>query len=171
MAVFFQQNLVQAAPVDTDADGDFFLFTYIHHSFDPVLPADVAGVDADFGGAALGGQNGQLVVKVDVRHQRQGAFLADFGKPPGGLPVGHRQSDDLTAGSGQLFDLVQGALHIRGAGIQHGLNGHGSTAADGHIPHKNLSGHFSYPFTITKISLNIIRPISASSAIMPAPWI
>ena len=33
---------------------------------DPVLRADVSGVDADFGSARLGSEDGKAVVKVNV---------------------------------------------------------------------------------------------------------
>ena len=106
MSVLFQQLFVQAAAVDADADGDVLVLAHLHHGLDPILPADVAGVDADFGGTALRRQDGKLVVKMDVRHQGQGAFPANLREAPGGLPIGHRQTDDLAAGSGQLLDLL-----------------------------------------------------------------
>ena len=106
MTVLFQQPLVKTAAVDTDADRDVPVFTHLHHSLHPILPADVAGVDADFAGPALGGGNGQLVVKMNVRNQRQGAFLTNLGKAPGGFHIGHRQPGDLTAGRGQLANLL-----------------------------------------------------------------
>ena len=49
MAILFQQSLIQAAAVDTNADGDLLILTYIHNSLHPVFPADIAGVDTDLG--------------------------------------------------------------------------------------------------------------------------
>ena len=69
MTVLFQQLFVQAAAVDTDADGDLPILTHIHHRFDPVFASDITGVDTDLGCTALCGCDGQLIVKMDIRHQ------------------------------------------------------------------------------------------------------
>ncbi len=47
-AVLCQDVLFQAAAVHTDADGDILLLAGLHHGLDPVVVADVAGVDAEF---------------------------------------------------------------------------------------------------------------------------
>ena len=145
MAVLFQQPLVQAAAVDTNADGDMPLLAHIHHSLHPILGTDVAGIDADLGRTALSGGNGQLVVKMDIRHQGQGAFLADLPESPGRLHIGHRQPCHLTTGGGQLPDLRKRALHIGGFGIEHGLDHHRRTAAHGNTANQNLSCHVVTP--------------------------
>ena len=70
LAIFFEQVLFEAAGIDPDADraavgarrGDDFA--------DPLLRADVAGVDAQAGGAGVGGFERALVVKVDVGDDR-----------------------------------------------------------------------------------------------------
>ena len=132
MAVLFQQPLIQTAAVDADANGDVLVLAHLHHRLHPILPADVAGVDADFAGAALGGGDGQLIIKVNVRNQRQGAFLTDFRKASGRLPIGHGQPGNLTARRRQSANLPKTSLHIRGFGVEHGLDDHRGTAADGH---------------------------------------
>ena len=78
---------------------------------------------------------------MDVRHQGQGRFLADGGEAPGGLHIGHRQTGDLAAGGFERADLGEGALHIRGPGIEHGLDDHRLTAADLHTAYTDLSCH------------------------------
>ena len=70
---------------------------HIHHRPDLLRAADVSGVDADLGGAALGRGNGQAVVKMDIRHQGKGRFRRDLRKAFGGLLIRHRQPDDLAA--------------------------------------------------------------------------
>ena len=132
MAVLFQQPLIQTAAVDADADGDVLVLAHLHHRLHPILPADVAGVDADFAGAALRGGDGQLIVKVNIRNQRQRAFLADFRKASGRLPIGHCQPGNLAACRRQSANLPEASLHIRGFCVEHGLNDHRGTAADGH---------------------------------------
>ena len=169
VAVFFQQTLVKTAAVDADADGDVLVLAHLHHGLDPVFAADVAGVDADFGRAALRGGNGKLIIKMNVRHQGQGRVLADVRKAPGGFHVGNRQPGDLAPGGGKLTDLLQAALHIRGFGIEHGLDDHRGAAADGNAAHQNLFCHRLHLLNRKMTSLNIIIAIRASSRIMPAP--
>ena len=170
MAVLFQQALIQAAAVDADADGNAPVLADVHNGLDPVLAADVAGVDADLGCAALGCCDGQLIVEMDVSHQRQRTFLADFCEAPCALHVGHSETDHLTARSVKLADLLQRACHVGGLGVEHGLDDHGGAAADGHTANIDLSGHKVHPLKITKISLNMTKAISASSRTMPAMW-
>ena len=145
VAIFFQQLLVKAAAVDADADGNVALLADLHHSLHPIFTADIAGIDANFGRTALSGGNGQLIVKMDVRHQRQRGLFADLSKAAGGLHIGHRQTRHLTAGGLQRPDLGQTSLHIGGLGVQHGLDHHRLTAADLYIAYADLSCHISLP--------------------------
>ena len=170
VAVFFQKTLVKTAAVDADTDGDVLVLAHLHHGLDPVFAADVAGVDADFGRAALRGGNGKLIIKMNVRHQGQGRVLADVRKAPGGFHVGNRQPGDLAPGGGKLSNLLQAALHIRGFGIEHGLDDHRGAAADGNAAHQNLFCHRLHLLNRKMTSLNIIIAIRASSRIIPAPW-
>ena len=43
---------------------------------------------------------------MNVRYQRQGAFLTNFREAPGSLHIGHRQPGNLTAGGCQLTKLL-----------------------------------------------------------------
>ena len=168
--VFRQDVLFQAAAVDADADGHVLGVAGVGHSLNAVVAADVAGVDADFGRAALCRGDGKSVIKMDIRHQGQGRVLADVRKAPGGFHVGNCQSGNLAPGGGKLTDLLQAALHIRGFGIEHGLDDHRGAAADGNAAHQNLFCHRLHLLNRKMTSLNIIIAIRASSRIMPAPW-
>ena len=141
MAVLFQQALVEAAAVDADSDGNTPILADIHNCLDTILAADIAGVDTDLGCAALGSCDGQLVVEMDVSHQRQRTFPADFCEAPCALHVGHSETNHLTTRCMELADLLQRACHIGGLGIEHGLDDHGGAAADGHTANIDLSGH------------------------------
>ena len=68
---------------------------------------------------------------MDVGNQGQRAFPANLRKGSGGFHVGNRQPGNLTAGRGQLADLLQGSFHIGSFGIEHGLDHHRSAAANG----------------------------------------
>ena len=106
-----------------------------HHRPDTVFPADVAGIDPDLGRAALRGGNGKLIVEMYIRHQRQRALPTDIRKGAGSFHIGNCQPGDLTARSGKLTDLLQASLHIRGFGVEHGLDHHRGSAADGDTAH------------------------------------
>ena len=137
-AVFGQQRLLQGPAIDANSDGKSFHFTDIGHSLHPVLPSDVARVDAHRvapGGHAL---KSQLVVKVDVHHQRDMDLLPDGAHRSGRRHVGHRHPDDLTARGLQPEDLLHRGFHVVGAGIAHGLDGHRRAAAHGHLAHHDL---------------------------------
>ena len=121
------------------------VLAHLHHSLYPVLSANVAGVDANFAGSGLSRRNGQLVIKVNIRNQGQHAFLTDLRKATGSLHIGHCQPDNLAAGRRQRTDLGKGALHIRGFGIQHGLDHNIRAAADGDTANHYLSGHGQLP--------------------------
>ena len=66
MPVFLQKVLFQAPAVDADADWNMVRPAAVGDRLDPVLRADVSGVDADFGSARLGSEDGKAVVKVNV---------------------------------------------------------------------------------------------------------
>ena len=145
MAILFQQLLFQAASVHANADGNVLVFAHIHHSLYPILPADIAGIDSNLAGAAFCSGNGKTVVKMDIRNQGQHAFLADLRKAPGCFHIGHSQTGNLAAGGSQGANLRQRPLYIGGFGIQHGLDYHIRTTADGYIANFYLSGHFFLP--------------------------
>ena len=78
-AVLCQQLLLQRAAVHADADGHLVRAAAVHDRLHAVLPADVAGVDADLVRAVLRSGDGKAVVKVNVRHERNmNAVLDDL---------------------------------------------------------------------------------------------
>ena len=48
MPILLQQLFIKASPIDTDADGDMLILAYLHHRLNPILTADITGIDADF---------------------------------------------------------------------------------------------------------------------------
>ena len=147
MAVFFKKPLVKASAVDADADGDLLFPARIHDRADALLSADVAGVDADLGGAALRCGDGKAVVKVDIRHQRQRRCRRDLGKALGRVHIRNGQTRDLAACRRQRTELTQRALDVGRPGVQHRLNGNGRAAADGDAAHMDLFCHDSAPMS------------------------
>ena len=139
--VLGQQRLLQGAAVDSDADGDPSLGADLGHRLHMVGPSDIARVDAHLVRPGGDGLQGQLVVKVDVHHHRDGAALLDLAHRLGGGHVGHRHPDDLAPRRRQSADLVKGGLHVVGAGIGHGLDGDRGAPSDGDPAHHDLLGH------------------------------
>ena len=87
LAVLLLQVLFQGAGVDADADRDALVARSLDHRLDAILAADVARVDAQAIDAQLGHAQGDLVVEVNVGHQRYAHLLLDTTKGPGGVHV------------------------------------------------------------------------------------
>ena len=137
-AVLCQDVLFQGAGVDPDADGDVLLAAGVGHGFHPAVVPDVAGIDADFIDARGHGLQGQLVVKVDVRHQGDGHLLLDGGDEGHGLFVGDGRPQDLAPCPLQAQGLLHAALDVCGGHVEHGLHGDGRAASNGHAPGHHL---------------------------------
>ena len=74
LAVFLQQVLLQRAGIDADAHRAAVVLGRLDHLAHPLGAADIAGIDAQAGGAGLGRLDGALVVEMDVgddRHVRR----------------------------------------------------------------------------------------------------
>ena len=173
VAVFFQKTRFQTAAVHADTDGDAPRAAGLDHGPHPVLPADVAGVDADLGRAVFRRADGKAVVKVDIRHQRQRGRGADGAEGLRGLHVRNGQPRDLAPGGSQRADLRKAAVHVGRSRVQHRLDGYRRASADRNAADHNFSCEFSLHFyrTSFQISLNVINAMKASSRIMPAAWI
>ena len=170
-AVLGQQVFFQRPAVDADADGDAPLPAGVRHGPHPLLAADIAGIDADLVDAALGAQQRQLVVKMDIRHQRDVDTRLDGWDSPRRLLRGDCHTDDLAPRLLQPEDLLHRGLHILCGGIAHGLDAHRCAAAYGHAAYHDLLTHRIPPQCISfHTSLNVMTAISASSSTSPAKW-
>jgi hypothetical protein len=122
LAIFVQQVLFQRTGVDADADGTAVVAGGLDHLAHPVGRTDVARVDAQAGGAGLGGLDGAFVVEMDVGHDRHRAFADDFAQGPGRGFVGGGDADNIGPGLGGGDDLRQRGPHVRTVGVGHGLD-------------------------------------------------
>ena len=137
---FSSRSLLQAAGVDADAHGAAMVLGGLDHFAHAVGRADIAGVDAQAGGAGLGGLDAALVVEVDVGDDRHlGCAARSSGSARGGLFVGAGDADDVGAGLFQLADLVDGRRRVRGRRVGHRLDGDRRVAADGHVADADLA--------------------------------
>ena len=84
--------------------------------------ADVAGVEAQAGHAGLEGGQGQLVLEVDVGHDRHRRAGHDAGQALGRLRLVAGAAHDVGAGAGQGVDLGQRALDVGRLGDRHRLH-------------------------------------------------
>ena len=130
-ALLGQNLLFHAAGIDADADGHMVHFGAVCHTPHLTHAADVAGVDAHLGDAALHGSHGQVGPVVDIRHKRHGRPFDDGGQRLQALLVVHAQAHDVASGLGQGAHLGKGGCGIAGIGVGHALHGDGRAAADG----------------------------------------
>ena len=148
-----QQFLVQATPVDADANGLFPSNGRFDHLAElPVVLvalANIAGVNAVLGqrlgaGREVGQQAVAVVMKIaDQRHVDAHAveLVAHMRHGFGGFGRVDRDTDHLGAGQGQFLDLNGGADDIHRIGVGHGLNAHRRVAAHG--DHARAPNHAS----------------------------
>src|SRR5206468_3338385 len=129
-AVLGEKILLERARVDADADGDLLLLGDVHDLLHELLAADVSGVEAQAVDALLQRDERQLVVEVDVRHERDADLPLDLAELLGGLADGHRTPDDVAAGRLERPDLEQRRLDVARVGLRHRLHGERRVAAD-----------------------------------------
>src|SRR3546814_2964583 len=70
LAIFFEQILFQAAGVDPDADRAAVRLRRADDLADALRRSDIAGVDAQAGGAGVGGFQRALIVEMNVGDNR-----------------------------------------------------------------------------------------------------
>ena len=135
-AVLLQQILFQGTCVDPDPDGRIPRLGRPDNGFEPVH-GHVAGVDADPVRPSLHGFQGQPVIEVDIRDQRNVDFFTDGRDGGGSLQVRNGDPDDFTTGLLQGADLPRRRFDIPRVGAGHGLHGHRRAAADLDAADKN----------------------------------
>ena len=132
-AELFEDVLLDRAGVYADADGQTALLCRPHDRLHAVRAADVAGVQADLVHACLDGGKRQTVVKVNVRHDRQGRACADLAQRFRRRFVRHGAAHDVAAGLRQCVNLRKRCFRVAGIRVRHGLDGDGRAAADQNI--------------------------------------
>jgi len=102
--------------------------------------ADIAGVEAQAVDTPFKHPQGKLVIKMDIRNDRDLALRLDGREGVGGIGIRHRAADDFTTGRSQGTYLVKCGIDITGIGGTHGLNGAGSAPSHCHRADMELSG-------------------------------
>ncbi len=151
-AVFGQNVLFQGTGVHPDTDGDMVALQTVRHQLHLVLPADVAGVDAELVDAVFQRPDGQTVVKMDVCAQGHRALVHQRPHRLHAVLVIHRHPHQLGPGLRQTLNLGQGRLRVLRPRVGHGLNGNRRPAADLQIPSKYCFFHIKSFLLIPMLS-------------------
>ena len=120
--VFFHQFFFQGTAVDAHADGDVTLLRSVYYGLYTFPASDIARVDADLVRAVLDGRQGQLIIKMNVRHQRNRNLLLNLAEGLRRLHGRNRAADNVAACRRQRLNLGHGSLHILCLCIGHGLD-------------------------------------------------
>src|SRR5712692_1461756 len=141
-----EEILVEAAPVDTDADGLAIVDGDFHDGAEVLvvmLAAHIARIDAVLGqrpgaGGVLGEQD--VAVVVEVADDRRLHLTDDLGDGARGLFIVDRHAHEFAAGGVQRLDLGHGAGDVGRVRIGHGLDDDGALAADLDAAHVHQDG-------------------------------
>src|SRR3990167_2750595 len=139
LAVLFQQVLLEAAGVDADTDRAAIGLGGPDHFRHAVVAADVSGIDAQAGSASIGSFKRALVVKVDIRNDRDAGGFGDLAQRRGAFDVRARDADDVGTGILAAADLVDRGYGIRRQGVGHCLHGDRSVPANGNTADHDLA--------------------------------
>ena len=139
-AVLLQDVLLHRAGVDADAYRDVVRLHAVRQHAHVLLPANVAGIDAQLVDAVLHRRQRQLVVKVNVGDQRHRAAVHQRAHGFRARLVVHGDADDVRARDRQRADLRERRLHVRRVRIGHRLHGNRRAAADEHAAGLHLPG-------------------------------
>ena len=138
LAVFFEQVLFQAAGIDADADRAAIGLGGAHNLAHAFGRADIAGVDAQAGGAGIGGFQRALVMEMDVGDDRYLRRADDLAQRGGALDIGAGHPDQVRARILATADLGDGGAGVGGQRVSHGLDGNRGVTAHGHAAHHDL---------------------------------
>ena len=111
----------------------------LHNILHALRRADVAGVDPEARGAALGRLDRALVVEMDVGDDRDLRLAHDVLERAGGFLVGAGDADDVRPGALQRLDLLDRRLRILRQGVGHRLHGDRRVATNGHVSDPDLA--------------------------------
>ena len=140
-AVLGQQALVERARVDADAQRHARVACGPRDLAHLVVERlDVAGVDPNGGTAGVDGREDVLGLEVDVGDHRDLRLPGDGGQRVRVVLRRDGHPDDVAAGRGELGDLLQGRVDVRGERRRHRLDRDLGIAPDGDGPDLDLAG-------------------------------
>ena len=98
-----------------------------------IEPSDVSGVDAHGADTGVDGRENVARLEVDVGNHRDLALARDDVQYIRVVLVRHRDAHDVTAGRGELGDLLEGGIDVGGLRRGHRLDAHLGITADFHL--------------------------------------
>ena len=134
LAVLLQEILLQRPGVDSDPHGAAVVLRRLHDLADPLGAADIARIDAQAGRTGLCSFDRSLIVKVDVRHDRDLGGPHDPGHRCRRLFVGAGHADDIDSRLFAAANLRDRRLGVRRQRVGHGLDRDRGVAAHRHGP-------------------------------------
>ena len=141
LAVLLQQAGLERAGVHTDPDGNPGRLRGCRDRADLIVELpDVARIHAH--GTHPGVDRGEHVpwLEMDVRDDRDLALHRDDLERVGVVLVGYGDSDDVASGGGELGDLLEGRVDVRGLGRRHRLDADLGVTADRDFADMDLPG-------------------------------
>ena len=173
-AVFGQDILLHRAGVHANAHRNVMGLHTVGENTHVLLSADVAGVNAQFVNAVFHRLDGELVIKMNVGDQRNGAPVHQRAHRFGACLVVNGYANDIRARHRQRADLGERRLHVRRVRIGHRLYADRRAPADEDVSGLDLPclcAHVFLPQPFTKnriISLYVSSTISPISSAKPA---
>ena len=138
--MLLQEVLLEGAAVHADADGHLALTGRPRHFTHFVRSAYVAGIEPETVDPGPQGTQGEPVIEVNVRDERNGYGVFYPRKLLHRFLIRHRDPHDLTPRLLEAFDLGHRGPPVAGVRIGHGLHHHRSIPADGHVADVDLPG-------------------------------
>ena len=139
LAIFFEQVALEAAGIDPDPHRTAVRFGGVDDLAHPLGRADIAGIDAQAGGAGIGGLERTLVVEMDVGDDRHPRGADDLLQGRGRFRVGTGDADNVGPCFLAAADLVDRPPDVGGGGVGHRLHADRRVAADRHAADHDLA--------------------------------
>ena len=133
LAVLFEQTLIQRTCIDANANRNACVACGLGDVFDLVIKSfDVAGVNAHASTASINSGENVLRLKVNVGDHRNAGLLGNGRECFNIVLARNSNAHNLATRSGELSDLLQRGIHVRGQGGGHRLHGDRRIPADQH---------------------------------------
>ncbi len=152
--IFFNELFLQRTAVYSYPNRDIPLFCHIHHSFHLIPATDIAGIDANLVRTVFHGRQCHLIIKMNIRHKRNGNLLFDLFHSHSRFLCRYGAADDLTPCRLQPVNLLHSGLHILCPRIGHGLYQYRISASDHSIPDRNYFCMFTMHFIFLSLLLS-----------------
>ncbi|MNJ58349.1 hypothetical protein D3C77_539780 [compost metagenome] len=130
IAVFFKQMILQGTCIHSDPDRNPFLLASLHDSLYLLPATNVARINPHFIDPVLDRKQSQLIIKMNIGHQRYVNLFLDFLDRRSSFLIVHRHADQLTAGFFQSKNFRYRSGNVSCFGGAHALNDYFVTAAD-----------------------------------------